>query len=108
MRLEGFETGGGEHPRGWFPYTWSFSARTTERNEMCRQQIAAPFVAILLFVATPAAGHAQVFIAAKPNPEFRIGPLFVSASVKRQDVTEPPGPVTVTVSWSLLPRRNRS
>ena len=47
-------------------------------------------------VATPAPGHAQVFLASRPHPDFMIGPLFVVASVS-------PGVphVTVNLSWSL-------
>lgn len=49
-----------------------------------------------MLAALPATGHAQVFLAARPHPEFAIGPLFVVATV-RPDL----GPVTVTISWSL-------
>jgi hypothetical protein len=52
--------------------------------------------ATLLFAASPATTHAQVFLASRPHPEFAIGPLFVVASV-RPDL----GPVTVAISWSL-------
>ena len=47
-------------------------------------------------VAMPAPGHAQVFLASRPHPDFTIGPLFVVASVT-------PGVphVTVNLSWSL-------
>jgi hypothetical protein len=47
-------------------------------------------------VAAPAPGHAQVFLASRPHPDFTIGPLFVVASVS-------PGVahVTVNLSWSL-------
>src|SRR5262245_18178114 len=47
-------------------------------------------------LATPAPGHAQVFLASRPHPDFMIGPLFVVASVS-------PGVphVTVNLSWSL-------
>jgi hypothetical protein len=53
-------------------------------------------LAALVLAALPATGHAQVFLAARPHPEFAIGPLFVVATV-RPDL----GPVTVTISWSL-------
>jgi hypothetical protein len=53
-------------------------------------------LAALVLAALPAAGHAQVFLATRPHPEFAIGPLFVVATV-RPDL----GPVTVTISWSL-------
>ena len=52
--------------------------------------------AVLVLAATPAPGHAQVFLAARPNPEFAIGPLFVVASVQ-PDL----GTVMVTLSFSL-------
>jgi hypothetical protein len=52
--------------------------------------------ATLLFAVLPGTGHAQVFLASRPHPEFAIGPLFVVAAV-RPDL----GPVTVTISWSL-------
>jgi hypothetical protein len=47
-------------------------------------------------VATPGPGHAQVFLASRPHPDFTIGPLFVVASVS-QGVPH----VTVNLSWSL-------
>jgi hypothetical protein len=53
-------------------------------------------LAALVLAALPAVGHAQVFLATRPHPEFAIGPLFVVATV-RPDL----GPVTVTISWSL-------
>jgi hypothetical protein len=52
--------------------------------------------AVVLLAAIPATGHAQVFLAAKPHPEFAIGPLFVVATI-RPDL----GPVSVTISWGL-------
>ena len=53
-------------------------------------------MAAFLCAAAPAAGHAQVFLASRPHPEFLIGPLFVVASVSPGS-----GPVTVNLSWSL-------
>ncbi len=52
--------------------------------------------AVCAAVATPAPGHAQVFLASRPHPDFMIGPLFVVASVS-------PGVphVMVNLSWSL-------
>ncbi len=47
-------------------------------------------------LATPAPGHAQVFLASQPHPDFAIGPLFVVASV-----TPGVAHVTVNLSWSL-------
>jgi hypothetical protein len=70
--------------------------------------IIVPMLALLLCVL-PGVARAQVFIASRPHPDFRIGPLFVSASVKPADVEAPKGPhapqaapVTVVVSWSLV------
>ena len=39
-----------------------------------------PFLALLLLCAMPHSAHAKVFIASHPQPEFAIGPLFVSPS----------------------------
>jgi hypothetical protein len=58
---------------------------------------------LALAAALPAAAHAQVFLASRARPEFTIGPLFVSATVKPAL-----GPVTVSVSWSLVLRPNKS
>lgn len=65
-------------------------------------------LALLLLCPWPGAVHAQVFLASDPNPEFKIGPLFVSASVRNQDVIGDLGPLTVTVSWSLVVPPTRS
>jgi len=54
------------------------------------------FVFALLVGGAPAPGHAQLFLASRPHPEFMIGPLFVRAGV-----TPGLGPVTVDVLWSL-------
>lgn len=54
------------------------------------------FVFALLVGGAPAPGHAQLFLASRPHPEFMIGPLFVRAGV-----TPALGPVTVDVLWSL-------
>ena len=59
-------------------------------------------IATLLVVASPAPSPAQVFLASRPHPDFRIGPLFVVANV-RPDL----GPVTITVAWSLTPDPGR-
>ena len=52
--------------------------------------------AVCAALVMPALGHAQVFLASRPHPDFMIGPLFVVASVS-------PGTpdVTVNLSWSL-------
>ena len=57
----------------------------------------------LLLAGAPAPGHAQLFLASRPHPEFTIGPLFVRASV-----TPALGPVTVDVLWSLVIPPTRS
>jgi len=61
----------------------------------------------LLSCAAPRPAGGQVFIASRPDPDFRIGPLFVSTSVKPADIRSAQAPLTVTVSWSLVlpPRR---
>ena len=63
----------------------------------------------LLLSAVPGNAHAQVFIASHPQPEFSIGPLFVSASVGQQNVENlrSSSSLTVTVSWSLTLPPNR-
>ena len=58
--------------------------------------------ATVLALATPASSHAQVFLAARPHPDFRVGPLFVVANI-RPDL----GPVTITLAWSLTPEPGR-
>jgi hypothetical protein len=72
-----------------------------------------PMLALLLFVL-PGVARGQVFIATRPHPDFRIGPLFVTVSVKPEDVEAPKGrqapqgpqapqaPLNVVVSWSLV------
>jgi hypothetical protein len=52
-------------------------------------------------VATPSAALAQVFIASRPHPPFSIAPLFVSATVRNEDIARPHGALPVTVSWSV-------
>jgi hypothetical protein len=59
-------------------------------------------ILVLLSCAAPCPARGQVFIASRPDPDFRIGPLFVSASVKPADVEAGRAPLTVTVSWSLV------
>jgi len=75
---------------------------------MSRRAIGGALVALLFLCAMPDRAPAQVFIASRPQPEFTIGPLFVSASVRNKDVAGAPGPLTVTVAWSLSlpPRRS--
>jgi hypothetical protein len=47
-------------------------------------------------IGAATAASAQVFLAAQPHPEFKIGPLILSAAVPR-DL----GPVQANLSWSL-------
>src|SRR5207245_6267345 len=63
---------------------------------------------LFMFGAAVVPAHAQVFIAANARPEFSIAPLFVSASVRSEDVAKRVSPVTVTVSWSVAPAANRT
>src|SRR5215813_2365200 len=73
------------------------------------RKIFIPFLTTLVLGALPHSAYAQVFIASHPQPEFAIGPLFVSASVGKENTGGTPGPLTVTVSWSLaLPPQRRS
>jgi len=58
---------------------------------------AARIIALLLATAGPGIAEGQVFLAARPNPEFTIGPLFVRATV-RSEV----GAVTLDILWSLV------
>ena len=60
-----------------------------------------PLLALLLS-AVPGVAGGQVFIASRPHPDFHIGPLFVSASVKPADVNAGQALLPVTVSWSLV------
>jgi len=59
-------------------------------------------IAAVLVIVAPERSHAQVFLASRPHPDFRIGPLFVVANV-RPDL----GPVTITLAWSLTPEPGR-
>jgi hypothetical protein len=51
---------------------------------------------LLALGAVPVVGHAQVFLASRPHPEFAIGPLLVVAGV-----TPDLAPVTVRLSFGL-------
>ena len=70
---------------------------------MARRGLPVAIVVTLLLGLLPAPTHAQVFLASTPHPEFAIGPLFITGTV-RPDL----GPVTVSVSWSVVtpPRRS--
>jgi hypothetical protein len=74
------------------------------------REVTVSFLALLLLSTVPA--NAQVFIASHPQPEFSIGPLFVSASVGKQNLENldrGPRSLTVSVSWSLsLPPQRRA
>jgi len=53
-------------------------------------------VTIALPVLAPTAARAQLFVAARPDPPFTVGPLIIRATVR-----EGPGPVPVVVAFSL-------
>jgi hypothetical protein len=53
-------------------------------------------LAVLLVAASPRPVPAQVFVAARPHPQFQIGPLFIRAAV-----TPTINPVTLDVLFSL-------
>src|SRR5262245_65544642 len=60
------------------------------------------WIAGLLLLAAPGAVEGQVFLAARPNPVFTVGPLFVRANVT------PELAVTLDVLWSLVIPPNAS
>lgn len=51
----------------------------------------------------PAGAAGQVFIASKPNPEFWIAPVLITANVERKHVGDRPAPLTLQVSFSVAP-----
>jgi hypothetical protein len=59
-------------------------------------------LAALLIAALPVSAEAQVFIASRPNPHFRVAPLFVTATITRKDVGGGLAPMTVTVVWNVV------
>src|SRR5262249_20577291 len=77
------------------------SGRGTRRTSRRRRDLAVSVLAFLLLSGIPSRAHAQVFIASHPEPDFTIGPLFVSASVGRQNLGRSPSSLIVSVSWSL-------
>src|SRR5438445_12808889 len=79
----------------------------SSRKRMGYPKLAAAILAFLILGTAPRILHAQVFIASKPHPEFWIAPLFITANVRSQDLTRDPGPLTLTVSWSVAPPPNR-
>ena len=54
-------------------------------------------LAALLLLAGAGPARAQVFLAARPNPEFTIGPLFMRASVSPELQA-----ATLDILWSLV------
>jgi len=58
---------------------------------------------VVTLVSGPATAGAQVFLATRPNPEFKIGPVFIRATVDPSL-----GPVTVDVLWTLAVPPTRS
>jgi hypothetical protein len=59
--------------------------------------------AVLGMGLAPAGAAAQVFIASKPNPEFWIAPVLITANVDRKHVGDRPAPLTLQVSFSVAP-----
>ncbi|HEY7676098.1 MAG TPA: hypothetical protein VIG69_03420 [Candidatus Methylomirabilis sp.] len=78
------------------------SARHPHRPRRRPRAGAAWALAGALLCAAPAAAGAQVFLAARPNPPFSLGPLFVRASIGPR-----PGPVPVDIFWNLVPAPGR-
>src|SRR6516164_5233023 len=74
--------------------------RASRRGRRLRD-LGGSVLALLLLSAVPGRAHAQVFIASHPEPDFRVGPLFVSASVGPQNLVQSPSVLTVSVAWSL-------
>src|SRR5262245_10579127 len=83
------------------------SGRGTRRTSRRRRDLAVSVLAFLLLSGVPSCAHAQVFIASHPEPDFTIGPLFVSASVGRQNLGRSPSSLIVSVSWSLTQAPHR-
>jgi hypothetical protein len=65
--------------------------------------IAASLLLAAAAAMTPTTAWAQLFLATRPNPEFKIGPVFIRASVGPSL-----GPVTVDVLWTLAVPPDRS
>src|SRR5215813_1412298 len=84
--------------------TFGLAVRRTRRvshRRTRRRDLAGWVLALLLLSTVPGRAHAQVFIASHPEPDFQIGPLFVSASVGAQNLIQRPSVLNVSVSWSL-------
>ena len=75
--------------------------RRASRRKKRRCVLGGSVLALLLLSAVPGRAHGQVFIASHPEPDFRVGPLFVSASVGTQNLIQRPSVLNVSVSWSL-------
>src|SRR5215470_9396776 len=75
--------------------------RRASRRGSRRRDLVGSVLALVLLSTVPGRAHAQVFIASRPEPDFTIGPLFVSASVGTQNLVRSPSVLTVSVSWSL-------
>jgi hypothetical protein len=71
------------------------------RTANSRVKSIVPLLALLVFAA-PGPARGQVFIASQPGPDFGIGPLFVSVSVRPADVDAARAPMPVSVLWSLV------
>ena len=79
----------------------SCGARRASRRGRSRRDLVGSVLALLLLSAIPGRAFGQVFIASHPEPDFLVGPLFVSASVGQQNLVQSPSVLTVSVSWSL-------
>ena len=84
----------------------------TAGDSSCKRRgcpkLAVAVLAVLILGTVPRSLHAQVFIASQPHPEFWIAPLFITATVRSQDLTQDPGRLMLTVSWMTArpwPRR---
>src|SRR5262249_41582222 len=62
-----------------------------------------PLLLVVALASAPAIAGAQVFLATRPNPEFKVGPVFIRAHVDPSL-----GPVTIDVLWTLAVPPTRS
>jgi hypothetical protein len=65
-------------------------------NASARCRLAGHILALVVLGGIPELGHAQIFLASRPHPDFAIGPLLIVAGVQ-PDL----GPVTMRVSFGL-------
>src|SRR5262249_52662243 len=81
--------------------------RRAFRRGRRRRDLVGSLLALLLLSAVPGRAHAQVFIASRPEPDFTIGPLFVSASVGPQNLVQSPTVLRPPACWrrTLAPHR---